>query len=138
MGLFGGKNNDNKPVRTEKSSVGRSFQRESHLGTGTQVEGTLSGSVPIVIDGSLKGEIKSAGNVTIGKEGKIEAEVKCQSIVIEGEVIGKVYASEKIRIESTGALRGDIETKSFVNQPGGFFEGYSHMVKEKNAKKKND
>jgi len=135
MALFGSKNSEKKDQSSSERRVIETrkldkIQEESHLAFGMSLEGALTGNIPVFIEGNLNGKIDCQGKITVGRKGRVEADIHCRSIVIEGEVIGNIDASESICIESSGSLKGDIKTKSFINQPGGFFEGYSHMINE--------
>ena len=102
----------------------------TRIGPDMVIEGKLDAREDILISGTIKGSIASTARVVVAASGKIEGEVACASIHISGEVKGNVNATEQIVIESSGRLVGDITTRTFAHQPGGFFEGYSHMLQD--------
>jgi len=139
MGFFGGKKPETntpevaKPAKVARKQIepnGEPAKDSSYLASGLVLEGQLTGAIPLHIDGTFSGTIDCPTRICVGNQGKVEAEIHCRSIVIEGEVHGNIKATESIRIEASGVLKGDIWTKTFINQPGGFFEGYSHMKNE--------
>jgi len=139
MGFFGNKKPETatevKPARIREQGKASSKKTassgdHSFLSSGMVLEGTLTGTISVFVEGLVKGKIASQADITVCPKGKIEAEIECRHISIQGEVIGNIHASESITIESTGVLKGDIWSKSFINEPGGFFEGYSHMKKK--------
>lgn len=102
------------------------------IGPGLEIVGHLTAEEDVYIAGKIKGEVTCGKKVTVAATGFVDGKLKCHSVVVFGEIQGDVEASELINIEKTGKLKGDITTKVFTNQPGGFFEGYSHMItKEK-------
>ena len=141
MGLFGSKKTEEQ-VSVSTSPTGRDPKKnpvfdssaptgKSYLCPGMVFDGTITGTVPLHVEGIVNGKMDCQTHISVGPNGKINAEINCLSIKIEGEVTGNIHALDSIQIEPSGVLKGDIWTKSFINQPGGFFEGYSHMQKEK-------
>lgn len=109
------------------------------IGPGLTIEGKLrTEREEIWIAGRILGDLESDGRVTIADSGLIEGSVHCKTVIIHGEVKGNVVADESITIEATGRLIGDITSKQFINQPGGFFQGYSKMLEEGSTKAKGD
>jgi len=100
------------------------------LGAAIDVTGEIKSDKDMLILGQVKGKIQSTAQVLIGESGKVEGGIKCKTLVIDGQVVGNVEATEQVTINNTGSLTGDITTKLFINQPGGFFEGYSHMIQK--------
>lgn len=102
-------------------------EEASIISAGVVIEGTLSSSGNIKIDGKIKGDVIVQGNVTVGESGIIDGQVKGDTIVIGGKVNGTVNAKEKIVLEQKSNLRGDINTKILVVDAGAIFEGRSNM-----------
>ena len=99
------------------------------LGNSFKIEGSIHSDEDMLIAGEVKGEIMCGKHIEIAKGGRVEGKIQCKSILIFGEIKGNVDAADSITIEATGRLIGDIQTRTLVNQPGGFFEGYSRMIK---------
>lgn len=99
----------------------------SVISAGVTIEGKLSSSGHIRVDGIVKGDVTAAGNVTFGESSDINGEVKAENITIGGKVTGTIRAKEKLILESNCALRGDIFTKILVIEAGAYFEGKSSM-----------
>lgn len=112
----------------------KSDQKGDNMGTiigpGLEIVGHLNAEENVYIAGKIKGEVSCRRMVTVAAGGHVEGKVICQSVTVFGSIHGDVEASDHINIEKSGKLIGDIRTKIFTNQPGGFFEGYSHMVNQ--------
>lgn len=108
------------------------------LGDGFDFTGEINTDRDMLVLGLVKGKIMSKAQVTIGGSGKVEGGINCVSLVVDGQVVGNVEAVEKVTITKSGRLTGDITTKLFINQPGGFFEGYSHMNNKKGKQENGD
>ena len=97
------------------------------ISSGMKVEGKVSSSGSIRLDGTVKGDIDCQGNVTIGEQGKVYGKVDGLSITIGGKVEGEIKAKEKLILESKANLKGDIFTKILVVESGARFDGKSNM-----------
>lgn len=100
---------------------------ETLIGTGVIVKGNLSTEGDVVIDGSLIGEIKSSGSVSLGVNADIKANIIARNVIISGNLKGNVTAESEAVITDTGRVEGDITTYSLVIASGGIFSGQSRM-----------
>jgi cytoskeletal protein CcmA (bactofilin family) len=97
------------------------------ISSGMKVEGKVSSSGSIRLDGTVQGDIDCQGNVNIGEQGKVYGKVDGLSITIGGKVEGEIKAKEKLILESKANLKGDIFTKILVVESGARFDGKSNM-----------
>jgi cytoskeletal protein CcmA (bactofilin family) len=104
------------------------MQRDTVIGSGTLIEGTISSKENVCIDGLFKGKILSEGKVVIGETGKVEADINADTILMCGEVHGNIVATTKLEISSHGKLKGNIKTGSLIIAEGVIFEGNCQMV----------
>lgn len=99
-----------------------------NIGKSVIIKGELSGSEDLTIEGHVEGRIDLKDNVlTIGPNGKIQAEVFAKSVVVLGEVIGNVTASEKVDIRDNGSVDGDIASPRVAIAEGAHFRGSVDM-----------
>ena len=94
---------------------------------GVKLEGKISSSGSIRVDGIVQGDVISEGNVSVGEQGEIIGQVNGQSITLGGKVSGMVNAKEKVTLEAKANLKGDIFTKILVIEAGARFDGKSNM-----------
>jgi len=113
---------------------GTSGDAPTVIAQGVVVTGRVDSEGDVMIAGRIEGEINCKQQIIVAETGVIKGRVDCQSTIILGTVEGDIHAQDQLTIEETGKLIGDITTKTFNNRPGGFFEGYSHMAKDKPAK----
>jgi cytoskeletal protein CcmA (bactofilin family) len=97
------------------------------VGKDATFDGTLEVQGSLRIDGKVKGAVKCSETVSIGPEGKVEADVHTKSAVITGRVDGNVHASERIELQAKSMVNGDIKTKSLVVEQGAVFHGACKM-----------
>ncbi|MCK5170570.1 MAG: polymer-forming cytoskeletal protein, partial [Bacteroidales bacterium] len=81
------------------------------IGAGTEITGDVNSNGDIRIDGTLTGNLKTAGKVVIGETGKVNGEVDCKNSEVLGEVHGKIKVSELLSLKATAKIFGDIITK---------------------------
>ncbi len=103
------------------------------LGKGTEFEGKLKFHGTIRIDGDFKGEIESDGNLIVGEEGMVEADMHVAYIVISGEIHGNITADQRVDIRAPGKVFGNIQAPAVVIDEGVIFEGTTRMYQAKEA-----
>ena len=97
------------------------------ISNGVNIEGKVTSTGSLRVDGTLKGDLNAKGNVTVGDQGKINGEITANIVTIGGSVFGTVNAKEKLVLETKCVLKGDIITKLLVIEAGAKFDGKSNM-----------
>ena len=97
------------------------------IGAGTTIQGDVTTSGDIRIDGSLTGSIKVKGKLVIGVSGNVDGEVFCQNADISGTMKGKIVVSELLSLKASAKLNGDIVTNKIAVEPGATFSGSCSM-----------
>lgn len=90
-------------------------------------KGELTADEDLLIQGSIEGTIKHTQRVTIGKEGKVKANISAQVIRVEGAVEGDMHAERSVRVDESGHLRGNIHAPSVSLIEGSHFNGAIDM-----------
>ena len=93
------------------------------IGNGTVIEGKVSVSNGIQIDGRVIGNVESNENVSVGPEGVIEGELIGGDIAIGGRVEGRVTARGHLHMVSSGAVIGDVFYNSIEVDRGAVIAG---------------
>lgn len=108
-------NGDRDPMATEaKATV---IARDDVLTGRLQVRGTGQ------VLGNFSGEIECDGDLLIGPEAHVEANIKSARVTISGFVRGNVVAVSRLKISSSGRLEGDAKVGALVVQEGGVHHG---------------
>lgn len=97
------------------------------ISRGVKIEGKLSCSGNIRLDGEVQGDISSQGIVIIGENGGVNGQINADSVTIGGKVTGTVRAKDKVVLEAKANLKGDIITKTLLVEAGAIFNGNSKM-----------
>ena len=101
--------------------MGRS---DDTIGQAAVVNGQLSATGDLTIEGQVKGKIDLDRNVlTIGPNGRIEAQVHARVVNILGKVEGDISATEAINIRETATVNGAVVAPSVGIEEGASFRG---------------
>ncbi|MBU9712343.1 bactofilin family protein [Evansella tamaricis] len=104
------------------------------IGELTTVEGNLNVESSIRIDGKVYGEVICSGDVTVGKDGYVERNLKARNLFIAGKVCGDVEVENKVHILETGFFEGSATMSTIVIEENGQFQGKSLMKQSGDGK----
>lgn len=117
---------ETRPMHEEMASIGKSIV----------INGELSGSEDLTIEGRVDGKIELRDHVlTVGSNGRIKAQVSAKSIVVLGHVTGNLAATDKVDIKETGSVEGDIVAPRVAIADGSHFKGSIDMQKKDQPEK---
>lgn len=105
----------------------------SHLCQGTEVNGELTFTHGLRVDGVVRGKVRSEALLEIGPAGKVEAQIEVRKVLIRGEFRGAIHASDRVEILKDGKVYGDIFSPCLIIEAGAFFEGQCNMLDQKKA-----
>jgi cytoskeletal protein CcmA (bactofilin family) len=95
---------------------------ETVLGGNAAMEGVLSSSGNVRLDGTFSGTLHISGNILVGETAKINADIDARNISIAGAVRGNVTGN-KVQILRTGRVWGDIHATALATEEGAFIDG---------------
>lgn len=98
------------------------------IGPSIFIKGDLSGEEDLVIQGNVEGTINlKQNNLTIGQDGKVNANIHAHTIIVEGSLKGDVYGEEKVIIKKTGNVHGNVSAPRVSLEDGAKFKGSMDM-----------
>jgi cytoskeletal protein CcmA (bactofilin family) len=98
------------------------------IGRSIQINGDVKGGEDLLIEGDVSGTVELKNNsLTIGKEGKVRADIYARSITVEGTTEGDLFASERIAIRSNANVRGNLLAPRISLEDGARFKGSIEM-----------
>ena len=104
------------------------LETESIIGKETEFKGTLKDKESIRIDGKVEGKIQSEGEVIVGEDAIVNANIKAKSISIRGKVVGNITCQGKVELFPSGSLKGNIKASNLAIAEGVFFDGKCKMI----------
>lgn len=102
---------------------------DTYIGKGARVQGTVSVSGTVRVDGFVDGVVEAEKDVIVGEGGLVTASITATNVTIAGELRGNVKASGRLEIARTGKVLGDVAMASFVVEEGAVFLGKCEMLK---------
>ncbi|HEX2224505.1 MAG TPA: polymer-forming cytoskeletal protein [Thermoanaerobaculia bacterium] len=107
-----------EPRRSDRAAIGPSIF----------IKGDLTGDEDLVIEGKVEGKVDlKQNNLTVGKSGRVKADIFGRVVTVEGEVDGNVFAQEQAILRQSGALRGNISSPRVILEDGSRFKGSIDM-----------
>jgi cytoskeletal protein CcmA (bactofilin family) len=111
-----------------QAAAPRSSGGAAVIGPSITVKGDVIGEEDLVVDGRVEGEIKvNRHSVTVGRNGKIKADIHAKSIQVEGEVLGNLWGDEAVVIRRTGKVQGNVTAPRVTLEDGSTFRGSIDM-----------
>ncbi len=95
------------------------------LSTDVEIKGNVKFTNDLVVDGKIEGEINSDGNLTVGENARLRAEIKTGTVVVYGKVHGNLTATDRVELKSSAEVVGDIKAKTLSIEAGAIFVGKS-------------
>lgn len=110
----------NKTTPTQKTI-------DTLIGAGTVIEGTVTYTGGLRIDGTVKGDVRcgsaDAGMVVISEHGKVEGEVHSAHLVVSGTVNGPLHVSQLLELQPKARITGDVHYRALEIHHGAVVEG---------------
>jgi cytoskeletal protein CcmA (bactofilin family) len=104
---------------------------ETVIGPNTNFRGRLICDGSIRIDGVCEeGVIETLGNIVIGPQAKVAADLVAENVSVSGAVTGSIKAAGRLEILSTGKVWGNVDVGSFLLDEEGYFRGSLAMKDE--------
>lgn len=101
------------------------------IGRSIQINGDVRGDEDLRIEGDISGTVQlKNSNLTIGKEGKVRADVYAKSITVHGTTEGDLYATERVNVHIDANVRGNITAPKVGVEEGAKFKGSIEMDQE--------
>ena len=113
------------------------FSRKSHaspqkridclIGAGTTVQGDVSFSGGLRVDGVVIGNVATAdgdnGTLVVSEQARIDGEIKVSHVVVNGTVNGPITANDFIELQAKARVLGDIHYKTLEMHLGAVVQG---------------
>jgi cytoskeletal protein CcmA (bactofilin family) len=120
--MFGG-------AKQGKPSRPREFT--THINDGTEIDGKITFTGTVLLNGRVRGEISSGDTLVVGEKGVVNASIRAGIVEVSGEVVGNVTASDRIQLHATARVYGDIEAPVVIIDEGALLEGQCRMTKHR-------
>ncbi len=110
---------DSPPIRSKNVSI---------IGPTLVFKGELSADEDLIIEGHIEGTIAHhRKNLTVGKQGRVKADIHASSVIIEGQLVGDIHSDGVVSLAKGADVKGDIFCARIVMQDGARFAGKIDM-----------
>ena len=114
------------PVRSKNVSV---------IGPTLVFKGELSADEDLVIEGTIEGTIAHhKKNLTIGKKGRVTANIHASSVLVEGQLNGDIHSDGLVSLAKGASVNGDVYCTRLVMEDGARFSGKVDMAAPRQLK----
>ncbi len=97
------------------------------IGPSVNVEGNFKGNGNIIVEGEIKGSLKTKGFIKATENSVITANISAGGAEISGRVVGNIKIKDGLEIKETAVVQGDIETSSLSIAKGAIINGNIKM-----------
>lgn len=112
---------------TKKKAHVPQKQIDSLIGASTTIQGDLTFSGGLRVDGVVKGYIHSTGDapstLVISEKAVVEGEIRVSHVVVDGTVAGPVTATEYLELLPNARITGDVSYRTLEMQVGAVVDG---------------
>ena len=99
----------------------------SRIENSSKLTGDIVSEADLRIDGTLEGTIKTSGKVIVGKEGKVNGTIDCETADIEGSIKGSLKVKTILFLKSTSSVEGDVSIGKLIVESGASFNANCSM-----------
>jgi cytoskeletal protein CcmA (bactofilin family) len=119
------------PVAARPAEAPRQPRVAATIGPSIAIKGDVTGEEDLIIEGRIEGKILlKANSVTIGRNGRVKANVYANSITVEGEVEGDLIGKDEVVIRQSGKVKGNVAAPRVVLDSGARFQGSIDMEQQ--------
>ena len=97
------------------------------IGAGTTVDGDVTFSGGLRVDGTVNGNVTTAngetGTLVVSEQARIDGEIKVSHVVINGTVNGPIVADDFLELQAKAKVVGDISYRTLEMHLGAVVQG---------------
>lgn len=109
-------------------SAGKSGKIDTVIGKDTCLEGSMTAKGSVQIEGRFNGQLDVDGDLIIGRQGNVQADLRAKNLIIAGKLFGQIESPGKLELMATGRLEGDVKVGKMIIEEGGQFLGNCKML----------
>ncbi len=117
------------PPQPAPRNLPQATKERALIGPSIEIKGNLSGTEDLQIEGRIDGKIELLQcSVTVGTNGRVNADITGRKIVVMGEVNGDMYGEEQIVLRPTSVVKGNLFAPRVTLEDGAKFKGSIDMT----------
>ena len=100
---------------------------DSLIGAGTKIEGNVTFSGGLRVDGEIKGNVIASGDqpstLVVSEQARIDGEIHVSHLVVNGAVNGPVHSAEFLELQAHSRVKGDVHYNTLEMHLGAVVDG---------------
>ena len=92
-----------------------------------EFEGTIEFSEPLLVKGTVSGEVRSRSNLFVAESARVNANINAANVTVKGSVRGDIHAADRIELFAGASIEGNIDTPDLIVQSGSRLTGRCTM-----------
>ena len=124
MALF---SKDVPQPRPTSTSAGPVAPGGTFIGANITIDGTVTGSEPVVIEGTVRGKVNLSADLRVGTKARVEASIHARNVIVEGKLTGDISADDRVELISSATVDGNIKAPKIIVAEGAKFRGSVDM-----------
>lgn len=117
-----------KPLTEDEVEVA-----DTIIAKGVKVDGNFASKGDIIIDGIVKGSVKTEHDLRVGEKAQVTASIIALNAFVSGELNGNIKIKERLELAPTARIFGDLEAKTLIVNPGALINGKCTMTPEEGS-----
>ncbi len=93
------------------------------IARGVKLQGDFTSQGDVVIEGDVQGHVETTGQLSVGSEAKLKADVTANDAVIAGTIEGTLTVKRRLDLKSTANVSGDVTCETASIEAGATLEG---------------
>lgn len=100
---------------------------DSLIGAGTTLDGNISFTGGLRVDGRINGNVSSMGDqpgmLVISEQAEVIGEIRVNHVIVNGRVNGPIHAGETLDLQAKAHVSGDVHYRRLEIQGGAVVQG---------------
>ena len=100
---------------------------DSLIGAGTLIEGNVTFTGGLRVDGEIKGNVTASGGqpstLVVSEQARIDGEIHVSHLVVNGTLNGPVHSAEFLELQARCRVKGDVHYNTLEMHLGAVVEG---------------
>jgi cytoskeletal protein CcmA (bactofilin family) len=100
---------------------------DSLIGAGTKIEGSVTFSGGLRVEGEIRGNVVSSGDqlstLVVSEQARIDGEIHVTHLVVNGAINGPVHSAEFLELQDHCRVKGDVHYNTLEMHLGAIVEG---------------
>lgn len=103
------------------------------IAEGIVIDGFVKGIGHLIVAGTVKGDCKLAGTVTLSDTGRWHGKIEAENVLLAGELDGSAHAENKLEIAPTARIKGDVSARMIAVANGAVVDGEMRVIGDEDA-----